>query len=455
VSVLQSLKWIFWGVLLAIVVSVAGAGLFNGVLGYAMIAIGMIGLVKNSTAGRHASLIKLIAIVSLFDAFWSPFAECSVITSPVEEIVSAAFGIFNAFAAIGFCFVMRQMCETASLKRAERSWRRNNLLWRVGLPASAGASCLSLWAVRGEIGVISPVYTPRDVMIPLFVLFVIALIVWIHLLVSLWQTIAGLKGMVKKLPSAQDFGLDQEPPVRFGIRALLILAAAAAVILVGIFQQTVPFWHLTMAGLVGLSLLAIWLDRRALGKGLLIVVAVVLLAGYTQLTKHSLSDRICGTNLEPDYNRRDFRLSDSFLTDIDRWLVTQGYEACGQPPDSVCRLASARRCHDLPLPSEAKAAFWYRGVTPNSQGVRVRVLSSKAGERLHFVAIDYDWVVVDFPWTIPQHERNLKRFIRETAGMWQEHLKMQRQDRAKQRRSTNPPPGSKKCSARSPGGTIS
>ena len=286
--------------------------------------------------------------------------------------------------------------------------------------------------MRGDIGVISPVYTPAGVMVPLLVLFVIAVIVWTHLLVSLWQTIAGLKGMVKKLPSACDFGLDQGPPIRFGIRALLILAAAAAVIMAGISQQTVPFWHLTMAGLVGLSLLAIWLDRWALGKGLLIVVAVVLLAGYAHLTKHSESDRICGTNVEPGYDQADGRLPDSFLSDIDRWLVTQGYEVCGQPPDSASRLSSARRCCDLPFPSEAKTAVWYRGVERNSQGVTVRVLYSKAkaDERLHFVAIDYDWVVVDFPWTIPQHEKNLKRFLRETADVWQEHLKTQRQDRA-------------------------
>ena len=430
-SVLQSLKWVFWGVLLAIVVSVGGAGLFNGVLGYAIIAVGMIGLVKASAAGRHGLLIKLIAIVSLLDALWAPFAECSSAVSSAEKIVGVALGILNALAAMGFCAVMRQMCETASLKRAEKSWRRNNLLWRVGLPANAGASCLSLWAVRGEIGVISPVYTPAGVMIPLFILFVIALIVWMQLLVSLWQTIAGLKGMVKRLPSASDFGLDRGPPVQFGIRALLILAAAAAVILAGVSQQTVPFWQLTMAGLVGLSLLAIWLDRRTLGKGLLIVVAAVLLAGYTQLTNHSQSDRICGTNAEPGYGQADRRLSDSFLTDIDRWLVTQGYEICEQPPDSAARLSSAGRSRDLPFPSEAKTAVWYRGVKWNSQGVRVRVLYSKAGERLHFVAIDYDWVVVDFPWTIPQHEKNLKRFIRETADMWLEYLKGQRQDRPK------------------------
>jgi hypothetical protein len=436
VSVLQSLKWIFWGVLLAIAVWVGSAGLFSGVLGYALIAVGMIGLARNPWERRHGLLIKSIAVVSLLNAFWAAFAECPGGMSTVERTVGVALRVLNVLAAVGFCVAMRQLCETTSLNRAEKSWRRSISLWCAGLPATVGATCLSLWAVRSEIGVISPDYTPRGVMIPLFFLCLIALSVWMHFVVSLWRTIAGLKGMVKKLPATSDFGLDhldRRASIRFqfSIRTLLIVAAAAFVIAAGIWQRTVPSWHLTMAGLVGLSLLAIWLDRRTLGKGLLIVVAAVLLAGYVQLTKHSQSDRICGTSEESSFDEADYQLSDSFLADFHRWLVTQGYESCQPPPDSVKSLSLVPRCRDLPVASEPRTAAWYRGVKPTSQGVRIRLLYSKTGQYLHFVAVDYDWVVVDFPWAIRERERSLKQFMQETVASWQEYLRGQRKDRPK------------------------
>ncbi|MFZ1933696.1 MAG: hypothetical protein WAU84_08120, partial [Thermoguttaceae bacterium] len=76
-SVLQSLRWIFWGVLLAaIAIWINGFDLLNDVLGYAIIAVGMIGLVKNSVGGSYGWLTKLIAIVALLNAAWAPFAEC-------------------------------------------------------------------------------------------------------------------------------------------------------------------------------------------------------------------------------------------------------------------------------------------------------------------------------------------------------------------------------------------
>jgi hypothetical protein len=439
VSVLRSLKWIFWGALLAMAVWIGSAGLFNnagffnGVLGYAMVAVGMIGLAGNSFESRHGLLIKPIAIVSLLNAFWAPFAECAGVITPVAKSVGLTLDILNVLAAIGFCVAMRQLCATTSLKRAESSWRRNLLLWRVGLPASVGAACLSLWAARNEVGAISPDYTPRSVMIPLVVLCLIALVVWMHFVVSLWRTIAGLKGMVKRLPSASDFGLDQQASIhfQFSIPGLLIIIAATAVIVLGHLQRTILFWHLTMAMLVGLSLLATWLDRRTLGEVLLVVVATVLVTGYAQLTKHSQSDRICGTNVEPGYDDADYQLSDSFLADIGGWLVTRGYESCQPAPDSVKSLSLAPRCRDLPVASEPRTAVWYRGGKPTSQGVRIRILYSKTGQYLHFVAVDYDWVVVDFPSAIRERERTLKRFTEDAAARWQEYLKGQRKDRPK------------------------
>jgi hypothetical protein len=430
VSVLQSLKWIFWGVVLATAVGVVSAGSLNGVLGYAMIGMGMIGLLENSPAGRRSLLLKLVAIVSLLNAFWMPFAECPGVAPSVGKVVGVVVGTLNALAAAGFCVVMRRLCETNSLPRAEKSWRSSFLLWRVGLPASVAASCLSVWAVRNEFGAISTDNTPPALMIPLFVLSLLALVAWMHLLVSLWRTIAGLKGIVTKLPSASDFGLDREPPVQFSIRALLIVAAVAAILVAaGISQKTAPCWHLTLAALVGLGLLAIWLNNRALGKVLLIVVAAVLFAGYTQLTRHSQSDRICGTNAELGFDDAEYQLSDSFLVDIDGWLVGQGFENCQPPPDSASLFSAALRSRDLPFASEPKTAIWYRGLTRTSQGVRIRILYSKIGQYLHFVAVDYEWVVVDFPWGINEREKSLKQFMKETAAKWQEYLKGQRKDR--------------------------
>jgi hypothetical protein len=422
---------VFWGVLVAVAIGVLTGGLFNGVLGYALIAIGMVGLAKNSVGSRGGLPIKLVAIVALLDAFWAPFADCPCRISLAEKIVGVALGILNALAAVGFCVAIRRLCEMIPLERAQQSWRRSIFLWRVGLPVSLGATCLGWWAVRDDRGLISATNTPTFVGVPLVALLLIALIAWIHSFVSLGRTIAGLKHMVKRLPAASAFGLDRQPLFHFSIRALLIVAAAAALIAAGVSQKTILCWQVTMAGLVGLSLLATWLNHRTLCKGLLVVVAAVLLAGYTQLTKHSQAGRICGTTAESGYLDADYRLSDSFLADIDGWLATRGYERSEPPDDSANLFTPALRSNDPPFASEPKTAIWYSGARSTPQAVKVRVLYSKIGQYLHYVAVDYDWVVVDFPSTNRKREKDLKKFVDETAAMWQEYLERQRKDRPK------------------------
>ncbi len=215
-SVLQSLKWIFWGIVLAAVaIWVNGFDLLNDVLGYAIIAVGVIGLVRNSVAVRYGFLLKLIAIVAVLNALWAPFAECPGRMPFVEKTVGVAFGVLNVFATIGFCVVMRRLCEKISLGSAEKSWRTSLFYWRFGLPISLAAACLSWWTAKDEHGMITADTTPLVVLIPYLVLSFILIAVLAHSFVSLGRTIAGLKGMVMRLPAASDFGLDQRPAFHF------------------------------------------------------------------------------------------------------------------------------------------------------------------------------------------------------------------------------------------------
>jgi len=409
VSVLQSLKWIFWGVLI-VAVPVQFKGYDLRVLGYAIIAVGMIGLVKNPVGGRHSMLMRLVATVVLLDAFWTPFAEGASRMPGVEKIASVTFSILNIFATIGFCIAMRRLCGAIPLERAKRSWQMSIMLWYIGLPASVGVTCLSMWAVRDENGVISPNSTPLYSMIPLFALFLITLIVWLCSLFSLWRTIAGLKGMVKRLPAADDFGLARRPSFQFSIRALMIVIAAAAVIAAGFSQGTIPYWQFTMAGLVGLSLSATWLDHRMLSKGLLIVVGVVLLGGYTQIAHHGASGGIGGLVVRTVDSAADHPSSLPPLADIEAWLASRGFQRSAPPPVvSIGGLVGGLH------PSQGTTAIWFGGKTANSGQLDISVEYWPIDQHLLQVQVNYTWRLDDFPWVVHEHERQVRQFANEMA----------------------------------------
>ncbi len=335
-SVLQSLRWIFWGVLVvAVTVLINHFDVLNDVLGYAIIAVGMIGLAKNPTGSRYGVVIKLIVAVTLLNALWAPFVECPGRMPLVEKIARVVLGILNAFATVGFCFVMRRLCEAIPLNYAEKSWRTSLLFWRFGLPAILVATCLSWWSTKDELGGYSAERTPLLVLIPLLALSLVALAVLIHSFVSLGRTIGGLKRMVRQLPAASDFGLEQQPSFhfQFSIRALMIVTAAAAVLAAGFSQGTIPYWQFTMAGLVGLSLLAAWLDQRTLSKGLLVVVAVVLFGGHSQIGHQGTSGGIGGLVVRTDDSSADCSIPKPVLANVDAWLAARGFNGSDPPSD--------------------------------------------------------------------------------------------------------------------------
>jgi hypothetical protein len=414
VSVLQSLKWIFWGVLIA-AIPIQFRGYDLKVLGYAIIAAGMIELVNNAVSRRYDLLIKVVAIVALLDAFWAPFAEGAGRMPSIEKTVAVALDILNVFAAIGFCIAMRRLCAAIPLERAERTWRRNLALWCIGAPASVAGTCLSFWAARNENGVISPAHTSRYLMIPLFILFIITAVVWIHFLVSLWRTIAGLQGMVKKLPAASDFGLDQQRPLhfQFSIRALMIVTAAVAVVAAGFSQGTILYWQLTMAGLVALGLLAMWLNHRTLSKGLLMVVGVVLLGGFMQITHHGAAGGIGGFVVQTVASSEDHLSSEPIQADIEAWLAGRGFTKSEVPSDSP-RL--------LPLSAgRSLSTIWYAKRTPKSQEIDVSIECSPIAEHLLQVQVTYSWRFEEFPWVIREHERQANQFTKEMADWLREY----------------------------------
>ncbi len=418
-SVLQSLRFIFWGVLVAAVtVLVNRFDLLNDVLGYAVIAIGMIGLLKNSAASRQGLLMKLITVAALLNAFWAPFAECPGRMPLLEKIAGIVLGILNAFAIVGFCIVMRRLCEKIPLKYAEKSWRTSLFLWRLGLPASLVATCLSWWSTKNEQGMISLDKTPVVVSTPLLVLWLIAIGVSIHSFVSLGRTIGGLKGLVQQLPAASDFGLEQQPSFRlqFSIRALMIVTAATAVVAAGCSQATIPYWQFTMMGLVGLSLAATWLDHRTLGKALLVVVAIVLFGGYMQMAHRGTSGSIGGFVVRTADSSPSRLSSEPALADIETWLAVRGFKRADPPPDPIGLLSSAGLHFNKP-----KIKIWYTGKTPQSQQIYLSVECLQIDQHLRQLQVDYIWLLDDFPWVVQEHERQIQRFSHEMAEWLEKH----------------------------------
>ena len=426
-SVLQSLKWVFWGVLIvAICVQYHGFDLFNNVLGYAVVAVGMIGLVKNPVGARHGMLLKLVALVALLDALLAPFAEGSGGMLSLEKVAVVALDTLNVFAAIGFGIVMRRLCAAIPLGRAERTWRQNIALWCIGLPATTGGTCLSFWAVRNANGAISPERTPLYLMISLFVLFIIVVTIWIHFLVSLWRTIAGLQGMVRRLPAADDFGLDRRQlpfHFQFSIRALMIVTAAAAVIAAGVSQATIFYWQLTMAGLVAIGLLATWLGHRTLTKGLLIVVGVLLFGGYMQIAHHGAASGIGGFVVRTAASADDRLSSDPIHADVETWLASRGFTK-SQPPSDAPKL--------IPLSAgRSRSTIWYARRRPKSQELHVSVECSPLAEHLLQVQVNYSLRFDDFPWVAREHERQVRLFTDEMADWLRQYDEAQQKSRAK------------------------
>jgi hypothetical protein len=411
VSVLQSLRLIFWGALVVVIYFQFGSDfdLLNNVLGYAIAAMGMIGLVKASVGGRYGWLLKLIAIVALLDAFWAPFVEGPSRMPLVQKIVSAALDVANPFAATGFCVVMRRFCETMPWERVRRSWRTSLSLWMIGLPASVGETCLGWWAVRNERGVISADNTPILLLAPIVVLALITIMVWIHTFISLGRTVAGLKGMVRQLPAADAFGLDQGLSFQFSIRALMIVTAATAVVAAGVSQATIPYWQFTMAGLVGLGLLASWSNHQTLAKGLLIGVAIVLFGGYSRIAPHSLKSLAYGVYGAPTANSSSDHLApDPVLADIEAWLTARGFHRSAPPPDLPSWLSAAGAHISGP-----KQTTWYKTQTPQSQPVNVSVEYSDNGQGQLSLQVTYTSSLTDFPWVIQAHERQVERLRKE------------------------------------------
>ena len=429
-SVLQSLRWIFWGVTLAaITIWINGFDLLNDVLGYAIIAVGMIGLVKNSVGGRYALLTKLVAIVALLNAAWAPFAECPGRMPLLEKTAGVVLGILNAFATVGFCIVMRRLCETISLRYAEKSWRTSLLFWRFGLPISVAATCLGWWTTKDEHGMITADNTPMLVLIPYLVLSLITIAVLIHTFISLGRTIGGLKGMVNKLPAASDFGLDQPPSFhfQFSIRALMIVTAATAVLAAGYSQGTIPYWQFTMMGLVAVSLLAMWLDHRTLAKGLLIVVAAVLFGGHSQITDFSQKSMAGGFYGYPRaHSSPDHSSPDPVLADIDAWLVARGFHSPAQPPD-LPRFVSSGGGH-CPEPKET---IWYSKDIPRSCPLIVSVEYSTAGQDQFSLQVDCISCLRDFIWIAHDHERQVERFRKEMSQWLEQYFDRRSENRSK------------------------
>jgi hypothetical protein len=419
VSVLQSLRWIFWGVLVvAVTVWVNGFDVLNDVLGYAIIAVGMIGLVKNPIGGRYGLLTKFVTAVALLNAFWAPFAECSGRMALVEKIAGVGLGILSAFATVGFCIVMRRLCEAIPLNYAEKSWRRSLLFWNVGLPASVAATCLSWWSTKNNLGEYSTDSTPLLALIPLVALSLIALAVLIHSFISLGRTIAGLKGMMRQLPAASDFGLDKPPSFRFqfSIRALMIVTAAVAVIAAGFSQATIPYWQFTMAGLIALSLLAMRLDHRTLSKGLLVVVAIVLFAGHAQIGHCGTSGGVGSIIVPTDDSSPGFSIPEPVLADIDAWLAARGFDR-SDPPSDYAKFPIYGRLD----PRKSEPAIWYAGKTPRSPQFYLRIRYSPIGEHLLQLQVDYRWYRVDFPWIARKEMQQVTQFSTKMAERLKEY----------------------------------
>jgi hypothetical protein len=413
VSVLQSLRWIFWGVLLAaIAIWINGFDLLNDVLGYAIIAVGMIGLVKNSVGGSYGWLTKLIAIVALLNAAWAPFAECPGRMPLLEKTAGIVLGILNVFATVGFCIVMRKLCNTIPLRYAESSWRTSLLAWRFGLPISLAATYLSWWTTKDEHGMVTANNTPMLVLIPYLALSLITIAVLIHTFISLGRTITGLKGMVNKLPAASDFGLDQPSPFhfQFSIRALMIVTAATAVIAAGVAQRTIPYWQFTMTGLVAVSLLAMWLGHQTLAKGLLIVVAAVVFGGHSQVRCCSGCGAIGGMCVRTAESSSGPLLPKPVLADVEAWLAARGFIKSAAPPDSAS-IASVAGVHS----PEPQVTIWYAQENPSLPHVCINIEYSQIAERLLSVQINYTWHLTDFPWVIHVREGQLRQFANEMA----------------------------------------
>jgi hypothetical protein len=418
VTVLQALRFVFWGALIVVVCVQLGNGfdLFNNVLGYAIIAMGVIGLAKTPVGDRHRLLASLITIVAVLNALWAPFVEGPGRMPSLETGVGTTLDIIDPFAILGFCIVMWRFCGTVALPRSSRSWRTSARCWMVGAPASVTGTCLSCWAVRDERGVISQALTPNLIWLSLGGLFLIKLIVLAHTFFSCGRTIASLKGMVRELPAADDFGLEARPTFQFSIRALLIVAAAVAVVAAGVSQCTIPFWRYTMAGLVGLCLLAMWQDHGMLSKCMLAAVGSVLLLGFVQVGSSGLeSGSLCGTSVGVLHVYKEEKLlPESTLTDIDAWLASKGFQR-SEPP--AVPLASPSGSHS----PEPEVTIWYAGEGHNLEGINVRIQYSKNGPNLQFLDMDYASLCVGFLGTVREHQRQVKRFRKEIIAWWQEY----------------------------------
>jgi hypothetical protein len=419
VTVLQALRFVFWGALIVVVcVQLGSLDLFNDVVGFAVIAMGMIALVKNSVGGHRSLLTRLIALVAVLNALWAPFVQGPGTIGLAETIINNAFDVLNAFAVLGFCVVMRRFCETTALPRSGRSWKKSQWCWMVGLPFIIGKTCLSWWAVKDSRGVISQALTPAVIWFSLGALFLITLFILAHTFFSLGRTIASLKGMVRELPAANDFGLEEVPGFQFSIRAVMIVTAAVAVGVGGLSQGTVPYWRITMAGLAGLCLFAMWFDHEILSKGLLVATGCALLFGHVQpFETRSSSGSLCGTSAGVMHSYREEKLlPESTLDDIDAWLMSHGFRRSDPPTDPPPPMTALREDHPKP-----DVTIWYARGTPSTEEIHIGLQYSKRDSHLQFLDMDITSYSEGFGAVGERHERRVKQFKKEIVDWWREY----------------------------------
>ena len=234
--------------------------------------------------------------------------------------------------------------------------------------------------------------------------------------------------MVKKLPAASDFGLDQRPSFRFqfSIRALLIVTAAAAVIAAGVSQRTIPYWQFTMAGLVGLEPVGNVAGPPDTEQG-----AAGGCRGRargwiraTQPAQQAETARYAARTSELRFRRRGLPVAGFRSWPIlTRWLVAQGYERCRAAARSLSSSCPIRRRRSA-VESGARRLSGTRERRRIRRESRFASCTRRLGSHLQFcgrgLRVGRRRLSLGNQGAT---KASLKQFAKETAAKWQEYLR--------------------------------